>query len=231
MCLAGIPFHLIQRGHNRSACFLSDHDRLRYLDELRLLARSHGVAVHAYVLMTNHVHLLATPERDGGVSHLMKQFGQRYAQYFNRAHGRVGSLWQGRFHSCMVDGESYLLTCHRYIECNPVRAGMVTHPADYPWSSHRHNALGLADPLVSAHPVFETMAPDEDARRLAYRELFAQPIPGSTLEEIRTMTNSGFALGSPAFKQGIASVLHRRASWIGSGRRTNVTSEKGSDPF
>lgn len=172
--------------------------------------------------MTNHVHLLATAGHEDSVSHLMKQFGQRYAQYFNRMHNRTGPLWEGRFRSCMVDTEGYLLTCHRYIECNPVRAGMVADPGDYPWSSYRCNALGVFDPLVTPHPLVDSLGPDACSRRGAYRDLFAEPLSGPMLDEIRTMTNSGFALGSRAFKERVGAALSRRVAWVGSGRRRRM---------
>ena len=148
--LPGIPLHVIQRGTNRSACFVGDGDRGLYLRCLREAARRHTCAVHAYVLMSNHVHLLVTPSSIGAVAATMQDVGRRYVRLFNQIHGRSGTLWEGRYKSSLIDSESYLLTCHRYIELNPVRAGLVNHPLEYPWSSTvpRGNKTGRA----GSHP-------------------------------------------------------------------------------
>jgi putative transposase len=217
--LAGIPFHVIQRGNNRSPCFFKEGDYYRYLGELGQLSRAQGVAIHAYVLMTNHVHLLATAQHEDGIPQLMKFLGQRYVQYVNRKHERSGSLWEGRFRSCLVDTESYLLTCHRYIETNPVRAGMVRHPADYRWSSYRANAEGWPDPLLSPHDVVKMLGRDADERRAAYRELFLEDLAEEQLERIRNTTNAGFVLGSVRFEQRIAKTLGKRVRPSPTGRK------------
>ncbi|WP_366514978.1 transposase [Solimonas terrae] len=142
----------MQRGNNRQACFYADDDYVFYLDWLKEYARKAGCQIHAYVLMTNHVHLLISSLRADGAGILMKALGQRYVQYVNRQYRRSGTLWEGRFRSCLVQQDEYLLSCHRYIELNPVRAGMVSHPGDYPWSSYRANGQGEADALVSPQP-------------------------------------------------------------------------------
>ena len=210
--LAATPFHVIQRGNNRSSCFHSDADRLEFLDCLGAQARRHRVAIHAYVLMSNHAHLLMTPEEADGVSLVMKFVGQHYVQYFNRIHERTGSLWEGRFRSCLVGRESYLLTCHRYIEMNPVRAGMVRHPADYRWSSYRANALGIFDPLLSAHPCITALGPTPHERAAAYRELFIDEPERSLIDEIRGATNGGRAVGSEPFLSSVSRALGRRVT-------------------
>lgn len=138
LSLPGIPWHIIQRGNSRSVCFYDEEDCRRYLDELSELAPRFGCAVHAYVLMTNHVHLLLTPVREDSAALLMKHLGQHYVQYVNRVYRRSGTLWEGRFRSCLTQSEDYVLACYRYIELNPVRAGMVRHPGDYRWSSAWH---------------------------------------------------------------------------------------------
>lgn len=142
ICLPDIPQHVIQRGNNRQACFGSDEDYAAYAHWLEEYARKFRVAIHAWVFMTNHVHLLLTPETDEGVSRLMQTLGRKYVRYFNYTYKRSGTLWEGRFKSCVVEAENYLLLCQRYIELNPVRAGMVEAPGDYIWSSYRANGLG-----------------------------------------------------------------------------------------
>jgi len=183
--LADMPFHVIQRGNNRAACFFCDGDRRRYLEDLRIQALRHGVSVHAYVLMTNHVHLLVTAREPEGVSKLMKFVGQLYAQYVNRRYERSGSSWDGRFHSRLIDSESYLLQCHRYVECNPVRASMVRHPGAYRWSSYRANALGAPDPLVTPHPLIRALGRTDAESQAAYRELFLQELESAFVDHVR----------------------------------------------
>lgn len=166
--LSEVPYHVIQRGNNRCACFYADDDYTFYLDHLERLARKHCVAIHAYVLMTNHVHLLATPGDKQGVSVLMKMLGQRYVQYINRVYRRSGSLWEGRFRSSLVDAESYLLSCQRCIELNPVRAGMVEHPAEYRWSSYRANAQGESSRVLIPHALLRALGRDDAERQTRY---------------------------------------------------------------
>ena len=148
LSLAGIPWHIIQRGNNRSVCFFAEEDYRFYLDHLEKLARRFDCGMHAYVLMTNHVHLLLTPERTDSVALLMKHLGQRYVQYVNRTYRRSGTLWEGRFRSCLTQTEDYVLGCYRYIEMNQVRAAMVSQPQDYHWSSYHADARGKADSLM-----------------------------------------------------------------------------------
>jgi putative transposase len=189
-----------------------DADRLCYLELLGKLSERHACRIHAYVLMGNHVHLLTTPDTADAISLLMKDVGQRYAQYVNRAYGRTGGLWEGRFRSSFVETERYLLCCQRYIELNPVRAGMVTAPGDYPWSSHRSNALGHADHIVEPHEEYLRLGLNPAERRAAYRALFAERIEDGVLTEIRTATNGGYALGSSHFAHELAQRLGRRVS-------------------
>ena len=192
--LAGVPFHVIQRGHNRADCFHTDGDRRWYLAELRRQAVEHGVAVHAYVLMSNHIHLLVTPPGETSIEKMMKLLGQRYSQHFNFLRGRSGTLWGGRYRSCLVDTDGYLLTCHRYVEANPVRAGMVAGPGDHPWSSYRANAHGARDSILTAHPLVSALGRTAEDRQRAYCELFDTGIAANALEHIRSMTNAGLAL-------------------------------------
>ncbi len=151
--LAGVPAHLVQRGNNRQAVFYDDSDYRAYLGWLVEGAQRYGCAIHAYVLMTNHVHLLLTPRDRDSISRLLQYVGRRYVAYVNHRYGRTGTLWEGRFKASVIDASEYLLRCYRYIELNPVRAGMVDSPRGYRWSSYRANAQGAADPAVSPHEV------------------------------------------------------------------------------
>lgn len=154
LCLPGIPQHIIQRGTNRQACFASPEDFSAYAHWLVEYSQKYTVSIHAWVFMTNHVHLLVTPTSEGGVSKMMQSLGRHYVRYFNDTYRRTGTLWEGRFKSCVVDAENYLLICQRYIELNPVRAGMVESPEDYAWSSYSSNGLGRAAKLWTPHDAY-----------------------------------------------------------------------------
>lgn len=216
--LPNTPLHIIQRGNNRSACFAADEDCLFYLDHLSEISAKVGVAIHAYVLMSNHVHLLVTPQEAEGASQLMKRLGQRYVQYFNRAYQRTGTLWEGRFRSCVVGEEAYFLGCHRYIEMNPVRAGMVTHPGEYRWSSYGANALGDASLLIRPHAVYAGLGLTDEERQAAYRELFRYELDPGQVDEIRKATHGGLVLGSERFAQEVALLAGRRTQRGKAGR-------------
>ncbi len=208
----GVPWHIIQRGNNRSACFHAESDYRRYLDELTLLSERFECAVHAYVLMTNHVHLLLTPRSTDGPALLMKHLGQRYVQYFNRAYGRSGTLWEGRFRSCLAQSERYVLACYRYIELNPVRAGMVPHPGDYRWSSYRANAEGIEQGFLVPNDQYLGLGLDDRTRRAAYMALFGAHVDDQMLGDIRQATNGNFALGKEEFQARISAMLKRRVT-------------------
>jgi putative transposase len=197
-----VAVHVVQRGNNRSPCFFRPHDYRTYLRYLHHFAARYGCSIHAYCLMTNHVHLLMTPESARSCALLMKHLGQCYVQTVNMSLGRSGTLWEGRYRSCLVPSETYALACYRYIELNPVRAGMVATPEDYPWSSFRANAAGQADALLSAHAVLETLGVDVIHRRAAYRAMFNTPLETSVLEEIRKATRNGHRLGTPRKRRG-----------------------------
>ena len=203
------PAHVVQRGHNRQQCFFRAGDYRVYLRILEDLASAHGCAVHAYALMTNHVHLLLTPERMDSLAGLMKDVGQRYVQYVNRRYGRTGTLWEGRFKSCAVQDEVYLLRCHRYIELNPVRAGLVHHPRGYPWSSYRYNADGRDSRLVTPHPIYRALGQDPHDRRAAYRTLFEDDLARAALDEIRRATKRNAPLGDSLFRAQVESARAR----------------------
>lgn len=216
--LPGVPLHLIQRGNNRQACFFHEQDYLFYLEWLAEYAQISACKVHAYVLMTNHVHLLLTPESTHSAGDLMKRLGQRYVQYINRRYRRSGTLWEGRFRSCMTGEEDYLLSCYRYIELNPVRAGIVKHPQDYRWSSYRANALGEASGLIDPHDTYLSLGNDQEKQTSAYRELFTNRLNAELIDQIRKSTNGNYALGSPLFQEEIAGMLGRRVTPGKSGR-------------
>ena len=211
ICLPGIPQHVIQRGNNRQACFGCDDDKAAYAHWLGEYACRHGVAVHAWVFMTNHVHLLLTPQTPTGVSVMMQSIGRQYVRYFNQAYSRTGTLWEGRFRSCPVEAETYLLTCQRYIELNPVRAGMVGDPAAYAWSSYRANGLGIKARLQTPHSLYLSLGNTVDNRCKAYRALFEDTVTPSAIAQIRLAVNKGMALGSPDFLQEVEELAGRRA--------------------
>jgi len=223
---AGYPMHVILRGIDRAAVFFDDDDRRFLLDALVMVAGEVRVAVHAYVLMTNHLHLLMTAARDDGIASVMKRVGQRYVQHVNRTYGRTGGLFEGRFRSSLIEADTYLLACQRYIELNPVRASMVSAPGEYPWSSYRANALGASDPVVTPHGHYCDMAGSHEARLAAYRRLFEDELSAEILQRLREATNGGFVLGSPKFERQIAAMLNRR-TWKGSPGRPRKHTDSG----
>ncbi len=189
LSLPGIPWHIIQRGNNRAVCFHTEADYQFYLYYLKEFADKFGCEVHAYALMTNHVHLLLTPAKANSAGLLMKHLGQRYVQYINRTYLRSGTLWEGRFRSCLTQTEDYVLACYRYIELNPVRSGMVMKPQDYRWSSYHANGLGRVNALITPHDQYQRLA---------------------RTDEIRSATNGNYALGSTKFQKQIEKALGRR---------------------
>jgi putative transposase len=197
--IPGVPEHVIQRGNNRQAIFVDDSDMKAYVIWLKEYANQYDVAIHAWVFMTNHVHLLCTPENQSAVSLMMQALGRRYVQYFNRRHSRSGTLWEGRFRSCLVQAEDYLLTLYRYIELNPVRAGMVSDPAKYSWSSYQCNGLGKKSSLLTPHPLYESLGKTNEARQANYRDLLKSSVDKKSLNNIRQTANSGLVLGSDRF--------------------------------
>jgi putative transposase len=199
-----VAAHVVQRGVDRAVCFRSDNDRILYFLHLRELSEKFGCSVHAYCLMTNHVHLLVTPARDESVQAMMKGLGQRYAQYFNRKYERTGPLWDGRYHSCIAESAYYVLACYRYIELNPVRAGMVASPTGYQWSSYRANADGSDDQLTRPHAEYLALGRTAEASRDAYRAMFDKALDPPMLERIRSSTSGGYPLASPEFAQRLA---------------------------
>jgi putative transposase len=214
----GLPHHLIQRGNNRQAIFADEADRLRFLGGLGELAAAMGLAVHAYVLMPNHVHILATPAERDTTARLMQALGRRYVRYFNDRQRRSGTLWEGRYRSTVVETDRYLLACMRYIEMNPVRAGLAGEPARYRWSSHAHNVGVKADPLLSEHAAYWALGNTPFERQLAYRGLFDTEQDAEEVDSIRYATQHGWALGQAGFADALGEGAGRRAAPRPAGR-------------
>jgi len=194
--------HIVQRGHDRHDCFFDEVDYLAYIYLLGTFAARCGCSVHAYCLMTNHVHLFLTPHTPDSCARLMKNVGQRYVQRVNARLGRSGTLWEGRFFSCLVPSERYALNCYRYVERNPVRPGMVSDPGDYRWSSYHANSRGGQQGWIVPHAAYLGIAEDAERRGAAYRALCALPLPAQAVEEIRKATRRGYPVGSPARRRG-----------------------------
>jgi len=234
LTLPNVPLHLIQRGNNRQACFVADEDYRNYLDWLREYADKAGCRIHAYVLMTNHVHLLVSAERGSASGEMMKALGQRYVQYFNKTYRRSGTLWEGRYRSCPTEAETYLLACQRYIELNPVRAAMVEHPADYRWSSYRANAQGEASPLVSLHEVYLSLGSDAESRQSAYRELFRHglepwSVPYYPSSFTNVATTAACAISRPATHLTISAFADSISAFSLTSKYSRVTGATSAD--
>jgi putative transposase len=195
--------HLIQRGNNRTTVFHDARDFERYREALHAASRRFHCAIHAYVFMTNHIHLLITPEDRHGPALVIQAVGREFVRWFNDRHHRTGTMWEGRFKSSVISSERYLLTCIRYIELNPVRAHMVGHPSRYYWSSHRHNAHGEPDALITPHPLYDALGPNSVDRQAAYRALFREHVEPQTLDRLRRATNRGIALSDRSLDEQI----------------------------
>jgi putative transposase len=215
----GVPVHLIQRGNNRQACFVALEDYSAYIGWLKEYSIKYAVDIHAWVLMTNHVHLLCTPQQAGAVSLMMQSVGRRYVQYFNYRYQRSGTLWEGRYKSCLVQAEQYLIEVYRYIEMNPVRAKMVEDPSEYVWSSYQINALGKESDLCTPHPEYLRLGGVKKGRTKNYRALFVHHVDGDLLDEIRLSVNKGMAIGHDRFKDEIEILTGRRLKPKKVGRR------------
>lgn len=224
--LPGVAHHVIQRGNNRAACFFGDADRRFYLRCLEEAARRRGCDVHAYVLMGNHVHLLVTPAESGALGAMMQDLSGRYVRVINRIHTRTGTLWEARFRSSLVDSENYLLVCQRYIELNPVRAGLVADPGAHPWSSHSYYAAGRASRLVTEHPVYVRLGLTSTERRDAYLSLFAEALDDRVVQSIRAAVNSDSAFGCEAFMDDAEAKLGRSVRLPTRGRPAKSVTEK-----
>lgn len=223
--LPAIPAHVVQRGNCRRAVFFSDEDHAAYLRWLHEACLKHGCQIHAYVLMTNHVHLLMTPRYRESISRVIQSTGRYYVTYVNRSYGMSGTLWEGRHKGCLVSDDCYLLACMRYIELNPVRAGMVAHPADYVWSSYHCNAMGKTCDLLLPHEIYLSLGATLPARQLAYRELFRQALDPELVRDVRAAVQTGTPLGNDRFREQVEQTLRCR---VGQPRRGRpVKAENG----
>ncbi|VAW89894.1 Transposase and inactivated derivatives [hydrothermal vent metagenome] len=200
MYLPGLPYHIVQRGNNREACFLEPDNYQFYLELWKKLSRRYGVAIHAYCLMTNHIHFLATPEHETSISTTMRVVGSRYAQYINKTYGRTGTLWEGRHRASLVQTGRYLLICMRYIELNPVRADMVARPEEYQWSSYGINAWGGSS-WLQPHEEYLRLGQENSERCYAYRELFRNQLSEEDLHVIRKAAHYCQPIGDNLFRQ------------------------------
>ncbi len=218
--------HLIQRGNNREAVFFDEEDHARYRDWLAAAAAEYGCAIHGYVLMTNHVHLLVTPQAAESVPRTMQALGRRYVRHVNTTYRRTGTLWEGRYRAAPIDSEGYFLACCRYIELNPVRARMVKRPRDYRWSSYHAHAHGAVDALVTDHRLYRRLGPDPATRQKDYRELFRAALEDTFVDALRAATNGGWALGDARFKRHIAKTLGRRVAPLSKGRPPKAGTER-----
>lgn len=207
--LPGISQHIVQRGNDRQACFADDADYQHYRQGLGEAALKHDCTLHAYVLMTNHVHLLVTPRQPGASSRMMQAIGRRYVGSFNARYRRTGTLWEGRFKSALVDSVRYALACYRYIELNPVRAGMAATARDYRWSSHGHNACGEHDPRIHPHPAYSALGATDAERRRAYQRLFDEGLTESDADGLRLATHQQKTWGSERFRLQIEALARR----------------------
>ena len=224
-----VPQHVILRGNNRQIIFADAEDREFFKDVLLAALKRYDLALHAYVLMTNHIHLLATPATSASLPKTLQSVGRRYVQHFNSRYRRTGTLWEGRYRATVVEAERYLFECMRYIELNPVRAGMVAYPGEFPWSSYGANAEGKADALMSPHPLYCSLGMEDSERRTAYRQLVAEPLHEQGLAAVRECTNKGWALGGDSFQAEITVSAKRRATPLPKGRPKTVVVD--SDPI
>ena len=225
--LPDVPVHIVQRGHSRNVVFCDDADYSTYLQWLKEGAERYGVAIHAYVLMENHVHILATPSDRDGVTRMMQYTGRFFVPYMNAAYGTSGSVWEGRYKASLVQDDAHLLTCMRYIELNPVRAAMVRSPAHYRWSSYRANGQGKTDSLITPHALYKKLGRTRAARLTAYKALFKDHLDAETLAGIRAAWQTGTPLGNERFKAQIESRLKCKVGQARRGRPAKPKVDEG----
>lgn len=228
MYLPGIPAHVVQRGNNREACFFCDDDYKFYLSLLKEGLKRYGGELHAYCLMTNHVHWLITPQEEDSISRIVQHVGRQYVQYINKYYRRSGTLWEGRHKGSLVDADQYLLACYRYIELNPVSAAMVASPGEYTWSSFHFNGLGLKNDLITPHKVYEQLHVDNGQRRERYLALFKAPMCTQEIDLIKKAVGKNFPTGNSQFKEQIERALGRKLGLGVRGRPKVLLSDKYS---
>ena len=214
----GVPVHVFQRGHNKEPVFFDNQDYLAYLRFLKAAADDLGCLIHAYVLMTNHVHLLATPQAENDISLLFQNIGRYFVPYINKTYRRRGSLWEGRHKGNILESEAYFLICMRYIEMNPVRAGMVDHPAKYRWSSYAANGLGVSNAVLTEHAEYVAVGRLSEARQIAYRGLFDHAEDAEALALLRCALQTGTPLGNARYKMEIEAALDLKVGFAQRGR-------------
>jgi putative transposase len=221
-----VPLHIVQRGHNREACFYAEEDYHTYLHWLGIALKEADCQLHAYALMTNHVHLLITPRKAEAVPKLIISLGRRYVQYVNTTYRLTGTLWDGRYKSSLIQAETYLLACMRYIELNPVTAAMVDDPAHYRWTSYRANGLGRVDDLVTPHAIYSALGESDNARQIAYRALFRAHLDQSAIDDIRLAISQSQPLGDSRFHARIARLTGERREARPRGRPRSAPESK-----
>ncbi len=214
----GVPIHIVQRGHSREPVFFEDSDYQAYLHWLKEGAGRYSVDIHAYVLMSNHIHLLVTERISQGITRMMQYLGRHYVPYINHNYGTSGSIWEGRYKASLIHDEEFLLTCMRYIELNPVRANMVRSPAHYRWSSYRYNGQGKSDALVTPHSIYQALGKTQPTRLASYKELFKAHIDKGVLDSIRSASQTGTPLGNDYFRQKIEDKLKCKVGQTRRGR-------------
>ena len=226
--IKGCPQHIIQRGNNRSPIFFDNEDYAFYLQNFEEASEKYKVEIHAFILMSNHVHILATPSSETSISRMIQSIGRRYVGFINTKYGRSGTLWEGRYKSCLVDSDKYFFQVSRYIELNPVRAKMVKKPDEYRWSSYRGNAMGKDIALLTPHFLYQQLGRTQAQRIIAYRSLFEEPLEKETIREINTNIEKELVFGSDKFIA-IAEVKNERKinkmSWGGDRKSTRFKSE------
>lgn len=222
------PHHVIQRGNDRQLIFRDEEDYAAFLRWLRDAAKQFKVKLHGYVLMPTHLHLLATPFDEAGLGRMMQWVGRHYVPYFNRKYDRAGTLWQGRYKATVVDSERYFMACSVYIETNPVRAGLVMSPQDYPWSSYAHHVGAKSDPVVTDHEMYWALGNTPFHREATYKSLVEQGLPPEVVAAISEATLKGWAFGSEKFKDRLEKQLNRRIRPAKRGRPTKRAAASSS---
>jgi putative transposase len=229
--IAAFPYHVIQRGNNRQTIFFADDDYRHFLECLALAKLKYDCRLYAYVLMSNHFHLLIEPSESGDLSGFMQSVGRRYVRYINDRYGRTGTLWEGRFKSAAVSRDDYLMVCGRYIELNPVRAGLVKHPGEYPWSSYQHRALGNLNQLLDEDPWYSGLGISAEDRQKTYRAWVGAQVAEGEWKQIRQATQQGRLIGREAFQKEMETITGRRLVGESRGRPRKATAARHEKPF